>query len=145
MEKKKVPFTNEKFVDKEFFFYGQTRNMPFVTALTNKYTGQFIKTTKSTCLDIETIREFDGTLKKYVDKIIAISLICYEGSGKLIHSEYISVKSPKLKSDGIIITDYNVNITFIPVSDKIANLLKPHTKCVQLTENIQIGNSELNW
>ena len=137
---KKSPFrfTNEIWVDKEFLYYGETKDLPYIPKLTHEYDVQFLSRYRHTCYDIETVvrkvenRSGSSSLSS-TDEIVAISYVTYEGTGKMLKSIYFTSKKPNF--DGVeeqyFANDCPADFVDVPIDqERLLTLMKGHVEFV---------------
>ena len=114
-------FTNDVWVDREFLYFGETDDLPFLPKLTNRYSEQFVSTVKHTCYDIETVvRKNPYDENRSTDEIVAISVVSYEGMKKMSRAVYMSSKMPDFKSkkSEYFLADCPDGFVDIPIREK---------------------------
>ena len=130
-------FTNPKWVDVEYLYYGETENLPFRPNLTHEYTSCFLNTIKHSCFDIETVvKKNDGDCYAK-DTIVAISYICYSGMKQMTKSVYITTKMPCFNDIEEEYFSDNCPDGFVDIPIEQATLLdliKNHTNCIDGTK-----------
>lgn len=123
---KNQKFLNDRMVDEEYFYFGKTIDMPFLSQYTNKFKHYFMKHQKCLCMDIETIQ----------DQTIAISFIECIGFNKLQKSMYLTSKRPIANYE--IDDDDNDEVRYytnIPIDKSIYEAIKKKTKYTKIDIN----------